>query len=524
MKNYFYYFLFPLVIFAQQEVSITTPKGEIKGLWTNQEHQIAVFKGIPYAQSTAGQQRWKPPITVPEWEGILEATTFGPSCPQINASSYWKKSNVLMSEDCLRLNIWTNALNQVEKKPVMVWIHGGGLNTGNGHVWTYNGAQFAAQDIVLVTINYRLGALGFLAHPLLSEEADTKTSGNYGFLDQLLALKWVQENIQSFGGDPNNVTVFGESAGATSVSVLAASPLSKGLFHKAIIQSPWMFGYINNIAEPNVIYLKKDKMGYSSAESYGFEWTQKHLPKNVKDSLSYLRNVSVDSILFKDTYYKTKVTIDNWLLNGHPESEFLKGNQRSIPMLLGSNSDEGTFFWYTINFTSLEDFTSILTPFFTKQAQSIATHYFKSYSGGIPNKGASYITDSWFVEPTIQMLKGHSKYQPNTYQYQFSYSNPKRPEFGASHAAEIKYVFGNLSADALEEEKELSQQMIHYWTQFAKTGNPNKDGLPFWPKFDLEKQIYLDFNTDLSAKKALKSPLIWPMEKAKKAIYKAASF
>lgn len=523
MKKYLLYFLFPFALYAQQKVRVETNKGMLEGSWVSQDDKIAVFKGIPYAKSTAGQQRWKAPVAASEWEGILDATTFGPSCPQANASNFWKKSNAIMNEDCLRLNVWTNALNQTEKKPVMVWIHGGGLNTGNGHVWTYDGTQFATQDVVLVSINYRLGALGFLAHPLLSEESENKVSGNYGFLDQLLALKWVQENIESFGGDPNNVTVFGESAGATAISVLAASPLSKELFHKAIIQSPWMFGYINSIAEPNTVYLKKDTMGHDSAENYGSEWTQKHLPKQVNDPLNYLRNLPVDSLLGKDTYYKTKVTIDDWLLKGHPESEFLDGKEMAIPMLLGSNKDEGTYFWYSVTFTSAEEFTSILTPFFKESAKSITDHYLNTFSGGFPDIGAYYITDSWFVEPTVQMVKGHSKNQHNTYQYQFSYTNPKYPEYGASHAAEIRYVFGNVGEDPPEEQKKLSQQMIQYWSQFAKTGNPNKEGLPFWPKFDLDEQQYLDFNTDLNVKKGLKQPSIAPMERVKKIIYKKAS-
>ena len=525
MKYLFpFYFLFLTTVPAQQTVRVSIEKGTMEGLWTDKEQTIATFKGIPYAKSTAGIQRWKAPLTVSEWKGVLDATAFGPSCPQKNTSAYWKKSNKLMNEDCLRLNIWTAGLNQTEKKPVMVWIHGGGLNTGNSHVATYDGEKFAEQGVVLVSINYRLGVLGFLAHPQLSEESPNKVSGNYGFLDQLLALQWVQDNIAAFGGDPNNVTLFGESAGGTAVSVLAASPLSKGLFHKAIIQSPWMFGYINSIAEPNTIYLKKDKMGYASAENYGLEWTQKHLPNEVKHPIDDLRKIPVKQFLEKDIYYKTKVTIDDWLLSAHPETVFLKGRQMNIPMIIGSNSDEGTFFWYSITFSSAEEFTSILTPFFQESAKPIVAHYLNSFSGGFPNKGANYISDSWFIEPTIQMLKRHSKSHLNTYQYQFSYINPKLPEYGATHAAEIRYVFGNVGDNAPAEQKELSHNMIQYWAQFAKTGNPNKEGLLHWPKFDLNKQQYLDFNTDIKVKKSLKSPLIQPMEKVKKDLYKKASF
>ena len=516
-------FICSFILNGQDKIQVSTTKGIIEGHWTAREKTVAVFKGIPYAKSTVGLQRWKPPVQVSDWDGVFDASVFGPSCPQKNASQFWKESNALMNEDCLRLNIWTNNLNSNEKKPVMVYIHGGGLNTGNSHVYTQNGTAFAKQDVVLVTINYRLGVLGYLAHPLLSKESANAISGNYGFLDQLMALQWIQDHIAQFGGDPDNVTLFGESAGGTSVAVLAASPLSEGLIHKAIIQSPWMYGYITSMGEPNVVYLNKDGMGYPSSENYGVEWINKQGFKNPKKAFEMLRMVSFDSILIQDDYYKTKVTIDGYVLDSHPELIFMEGKQNDIPMIIGSNKDEGTFFHYVPGFEDLSGFINELKPFFNEDAEAIATHYFETLSSTVKDIGIAFIGDSWFIEPANQLAYGNAKNNNPTYQYQFSFVSPGYEWLGATHAAEIIYVFGNLNTKATQDQLAVSNKMIQYWVQFAKTGNPNNKGLPLWPEYNIETQSFLDINVETKTSQRLKGSFLNALKKAKVKSYHKAS-
>ena len=225
--------------------------GEIRGTSADDQTHVRAFRGIPYAASTAGLNRWKPPQPVSPWEGIRDCTKFGPACPQApypKGTPYYREPEP-QSEDCLSLNIWTAAADATERRPVMVWIHGGALTRGSGAIDIYDGTSLAQKGVVVVTINYRLGPLGFFAHPELSAESKEHASGNYGFLDQIAALQWVRENIEAFGGDPHCVTIFGESAGALSVCVLAVSPLAKDLFHRAISESGSAFRAIPERAD-----------------------------------------------------------------------------------------------------------------------------------------------------------------------------------------------------------------------------------------------------------------------------------
>ena len=244
--------------------------GLVAGDVVEEGAQMLVFRGIPYAAPPVGEQRWKPPTPVDAWEGVRDAKQFSAACPQGPGLARLTGEGLpTLSEDCLYLNVWTGAAGTDAKQPVMVWIHGGGLSLGWGHQRTYDGTDLAARGVVLVSINYRLGALGFLAHPLLSAEGGV--SGNYGLLDQVAALQWVQRNIAAFGGDPGNVTIFGESAGGTSVQALLASPHAKGLFHRAIAQSPWL-------NDTNYATLKGASSTAPGAEERGRQWAQAQLP------------------------------------------------------------------------------------------------------------------------------------------------------------------------------------------------------------------------------------------------------
>ncbi|HEU4388948.1 MAG TPA: carboxylesterase family protein, partial [Blastocatellia bacterium] len=268
---------------------------------------VRSYKGIPFAAPPVGDLRWKPPQPVVGWEGVRECTVFGPECPQAPypAGSMYYTPPQKQSEDCLYLNVWT-AANAGEKRPVMVWIHGGALTRGSGAHRTYDGTSFAKKGVVLVTVNYRLGPLGYLAHPDLSAESPNHSSGNYGVLDQIAALKWVKKNIAAFGGDPNRVTIFGESAGSWSVNVLVATPLSKGLFHRAIGESGGQFG-------PGM-RLKEDRNNLPSAEKVGTAFAK----AAGADSIKALRALPADKIVDvfnNDTEgkkFRTQPNVDGW--------------------------------------------------------------------------------------------------------------------------------------------------------------------------------------------------------------------
>ncbi|MCZ6616550.1 MAG: carboxylesterase family protein, partial [Gammaproteobacteria bacterium] len=233
--------VFGMATFSVNAAPIKLDSGLIEGEPVTANDSVRVYRGIPFAAPPVGNLRWKSPRPVEKWDGVRSATEFSAACPQGSALAQLMGEQMpALSEDCLYLNVWTAADDESTNLPVMVWIHGGGLSLGWGHQKGYDGTHFAERDVVLVSVNYRLGPLGYLAHPALSKESERGVSGNYGFLDQLEALKWVQRNIGKFGGNPNNVTIFGESAGGTSVNALCASPLSAGLFHRAIAQSPWI--------------------------------------------------------------------------------------------------------------------------------------------------------------------------------------------------------------------------------------------------------------------------------------------
>src|SRR4030095_9660201 len=291
---------------------------------------VRSYKGIPFAAPPVGELRWKAPQPVAAWEGVRECNDFGPDCPQApypQSSLYYSQPRK-QSEDCLYLNVWT-AAKPGEKRPVMVWIHGGALTRGSGATRTYDGTNFAKQGVVLVTINYRLGPLGYLAHPELTSESAQHSSGNYGVLDQIAALKWVQRNIAAFGGDAKNVTIFGESAGSWSVNALVATPLAKGLFHRAIGESGGTFNRMTPLADA-------EKTGAAFFKAAG------------ADSLKAMRAVPAEKIiaLFNDDpegrKFRTQPNVDHWVLPNEIRNIFAGGQQNDVPVIVGSNANEMT--------------------------------------------------------------------------------------------------------------------------------------------------------------------------------------
>src|SRR5215216_1756975 len=298
---------------------------------------VRSYKGIPFAAPPVGDLRWKPPQPVVAWDNVRECTEFGPQCPQAPypQGSLFYSPPQKQSEDCLYLNVWT-AAKQGDKRPVMVWIHGGALTRGSGSTRTYDGTAFAKKGVVLVTINYRLGPLGYLAHPELTAESPNQSSGNYGVLDQIAALKWVQKNIAAFGGDPNRVTIFGESAGSWSVNTLVASPLAKALFHRAIGESGGSFGPMT--------YLKEDRDKLPSAEKVGAAFAK----AAGADSIKALRALPAGKIIEvfnndpEGKKFRTQPNVDGWALPDEIRNIFAKGKQNDVPVIVGSNANEMT--------------------------------------------------------------------------------------------------------------------------------------------------------------------------------------
>ena len=303
---------------------VHTDNGLLSGVPGNSA-EVRVFKGIPYAAPPLGELRWKAPKHAASWEGVRKADRFSAVCEQqpYPATSIYASAPQPASEDCLYLNVWTAAQSDKAKRPVMVWIHGGALTRGSGSTPTYDGESLAKKGVVLVTLNYRLDVFGFLAHPELTKESDRNASGNYGFLDQIAALEWVQKNIAAFGGDPRRVTIFGESAGSWSVNCLVATPLAKGLFQRAIGESGGNFGIMKKLAEV-------EETGTKFASSVG------------ADSLRVLREKPADKLLKAASGFSFPANVDGWMLPQDVYSIFAADKQNDVPVIVGSNADEGT--------------------------------------------------------------------------------------------------------------------------------------------------------------------------------------
>lgn len=510
-------FLVPTICFGVRGKPVQTKEGILSGFVLDQETGLEVFRGVRYAEPPVKNLRWRAPLPVKEWQGLKMCQLFSPIAPQNVGNGVSEHQ----SEDCLFLNIWTTKTNQPEAKlPVMVWIPGGGLNRGWGHKAFYDGSSFAEREVVLVSINYRLGALGFLAHPGLSAETGYGVSGNYGILDQIEALRWVQRNIKAFGGDPDNVTIFGESAGGTSVSVLCSSPLASGLFHKAIIQSPWMFGYIDNMAESNFANLKQPVAKLPSAEELGVEWASKHTTDTGPEGIAILRALPFSEVVKTVGYYRTRPTIDGWLLPDHPEHIFSKGEQADIPVIIGTTKDEGNYFSGFVNFETRSAFAKKLQGFYGSRASDVLALYPAETKQELKAAGSEFVTDAWFVQPARKLLDGMAPLSSPVYQYQFSRGYPNNPKLGAPHAIELRYVFNTIKEpESNPDSQRLSDQVTDYWAQFSKTGNPNLKGLPNWPEYTAKEKIYLDLDVEITTGADLKKEASDVLDKATVGIY-----
>lgn len=477
---------------------VQTQLGPVAGT-ASRDDPIEAFKGIPYAAPPVGDLRWRPPQPATKWSDVRKCDAFA-------ARSLQKNDRPNQSEDCLYLNVWTTRERAKEKRPVMVWIHGGGFTQGSGSKPGYDGTQLAKRGVVAVTINYRLGALGFMTHPALSAESPHGSSGNYAILDQIAALEWVRDNIANFGGDPDNVTIFGESAGGTSVYLLTATPLSKGLFHRAILQSPWL--------DPVIFRnLKDENENGPPAEFDGEEQARKLLGSNAgngdagngdtnrDDVLAKLRAIPASDVLDK-VKQRWPVATDGWVFPKPPHQIYADGEQHDIPVIVGTNRDEGTMFAPRKAFGgTLETYKEAMVERFGEHGDKVAEFYAPKSEDDLWKVAVQQITDVWFVQPSREFARAMNGQGTDVWMYHFT--KPAWGWMGAAHAAEIGYVFGNLE-EPKPDDAELSGAFMDYWVQFARTGNPNTDGNTAWPKYTTAEDRYLVMDRKIKSESGLR--------------------
>lgn len=494
IKNYVFLLGFLLLLGA---CSVNEPgvgdivqleSGKVSGVQDTLSGVIS-FKGIPFAAPPVGELRWKAPQPVEPWEGIRECSSFGPSPMQASPAPFmfWSEEFLIpaepISEDCLYLNVWTHAEAPSDKLPVLVYIYGGGFRSGGSACAIYDGQAMAEKGVIFVSINYRVGVFGFLAHPGLSAEAPNRTSGNYALLDMIAALEWVQKNIAAFGGDPERVTIAGQSAGAFGVNYLTVSPLASGLFHRAIAQSG--AGFLSSPFRP--------RMDLKGAEKNGLEFGERlNAPTLVE-----LRALPADSIQQVQGGLSGPIP-DGYVLPENIMDAYLNNHQNDVPVMIGWNKDDRVM------------------PFASPAAQfreqirdrfgELADDFFAVY----PADTEEAATQSQFEMSRdetfgIQMYTWakvqHEIGGSEVYMYNFNRDLPaysEETQFGAFHSGEIVYAYNNLhTLDRPWEmvDQQIAGQMSDYWTNFVKTGDPNGPGLPRWDPYDIQNQHVLILDT-----------------------------
>jgi para-nitrobenzyl esterase len=486
-----------LALGSQSVAAISDPvrveQGQLAGA-DGRSPDVRVYRGVPFAAPPVGALRWKPPEPAPYWQGVRQATQIGNACPQppFPANGLYGTSPPPISEDCLNLNIWTPAKSADDRLPVMVWIHGGGFEHGSGGAIGYDGENLARKGVVVVTINYRLGILGFLALPELEAESPDHAAGNYALMDQIAALRWVQRNITAFGGDPVRVTIFGESAGSVSVNILMASPLAQGLFSRAIGESGGSFGPMPSLADA-------EKGGRQFASKCGA----------TEDVLKSLRAKSVDDLLRATTEDDVQIIVDGWVLPQSVYTIFAEGKQNDVPIIVGNNASEGTIFPPPTGSLSAQEFADQAH----RRYGAFAKQFLEAYPAGSSDQEAiaayfESIRDGqfgWEMRFWARMATetGHRR----AYRYYFSRVPPGSGErLGAFHGSELAYVFENFPYRISYQgaDKQLGEFISGYWANFARTGDPNATpdpkgaNVPTWPIYSPTKDNVLELGDQVS--------------------------
>ncbi len=466
---------------------VATQSGSVRG---RAEGDILAFKGIPYAAPPVGEMRWRPPAAPAPWTGVRNAAQFGPACiqPTPGAPNVYSQDIGASSEDCLTLNVWAPA--SADKAPVIVWIHGGALVTGSSKERLYDGVRLASEGVVVVSINYRLGVLGFLAHPDLSAESPAAISGNYGLMDQIQALRWVQQNIAAFGGDPANVTIAGESAGALSVMYLMASPYARGLFSKAIAQSGYM------ISTPE---LKQARYGLPSAEDAGATLARRlQLP-----SLRAMRAMDAQGLTDAAAMngFMTFGAVDGQILPGQLVDVFSQGKQAPVPILAGFNSGEIRSLRMLAPPVpgSTADYERVIRERYGDMAEAFLALYPSSDMGESILAASRDALYGWTSERLVRSQTALG--QPSfLYLFDHGYTAMDSAGLHGFHASELPYMFGNLDRTPprwpripnAPGEAALSEAMVDYWVNFARSGQPTAADAPVWAAYG-EAEVYMAF-------------------------------
>jgi para-nitrobenzyl esterase len=473
----------------EQKPVVRVAEGILEGF---REDGVIKFYGVPYAAPPVGELRWRPPQPLKPWKGIRKADRFGPIAYQLRAPGPLDNERMaVQSEDCLYLNIWTRSVSGAEKLPVMVWIHGGGFMVGSGSKGEYDGTALARKGVVLVTFNYRLGPLGNMANPGLELESGCGLSGNYGLQDQIAALLWVQNNAAGFGGDRDNINIFGESSGAMSVAVLCSSPKARGLFNKGICQSGGLLAPPREVPYQEALY---DGIEFQKAlGASGIEEMRGVPPVKLTEVAKEFaaRDEQPKKLRFAPALDEVFVKDQSITLQ----------EKATLPLIIGSNKDEANFFRPMMPPITLGNYQSFVKRSFGEKALRVLAA-FPASSDEEALRNALYLhTCNLFTVPVYNLARALSYWDSAVYVYRFNRSSPKNVAIGigASHGAEIPYVFGNVNAEGYAEvDKKISETMMKHWVQFCKTGNPNMAGLPYWPKFSTGLNQYLAFDDDTS--------------------------
>lgn len=465
--------------FAADQVQ--TANGVVEGRGV-QRSGVRIFRGIPFAQPPTGDLRWREPQPVQNWKGIRQAVEFGPRCMQAPIFDDMRFRSNGMGEDCLYLNVWTPAKSNRERLPVLVYFYGGGFVSGDSSEPRYDGESMAGKGIVVVTVNYRLGAFGFIAHPELTRESPHKASGNYGLLDQNAALRWVQQNIASFGGDPKRVTIGGESAGSVSVSAQMASPLSKKLIAGAIGESGAITGTLSAIP-----LAKGEEQGSKFAASLGAQ------------SIAALRAMTAEQILEAASkggwasVGRFSLTIDGYFLPVDPSTIYATGKQASVPLLAGWNSEE--LGWQALlgrDEPTPENYKKAVEKLYPARAGEVLKHYPGTTREEVIRSATDLASDRFIAYSTWNWIEIHGK-TSGARVYRYLYARPRPaaraggplPARGAVHSAEIEYALGNLAVNDVyswtDDDYRVSATMQDYFANFIKKADPNGAGLPEWP-------------------------------------------
>jgi para-nitrobenzyl esterase len=487
-----------------------TESGALEGSPVGSSPNAAVFLGIPFAAPPTGDRRWRPPQPTQHWSDVRPVKQFAPSCPQL-PSTWWPemagRDRLETSEDCLYLNVWTPNLNRARKIPVMVWIHGGGNVEGSSQIPPLAPA-LARKGVVVVSAQYRLGVLGFLAHPALSAESPQHTSGNYGLLDQIAALDWVRRNIAAFGGDADQVTIFGESSGAEDVCHLLASPLAKGLFQRAILESGVCMDSLYSDFRQEQNYYRNhgpgERLGSRMATAFGITETP--------SALASLRALPVERLLqwAHQADADFGVVVDGWSVPLQPVLTFARGKQARVPVLVGSNAQETAVFGKASPLATQDSRPKTMAQYrawlkneFREFAADVEQVYPAQADQGVPHVFIRMQTDYDFGFGAHRLAQAAASQSQPAYLYYFTYiGRGAFAALGAFHSEELMFL-GNTywkSWTSNSADNHLAEIISDYWTQFAKTGNPNQANHPDWPAYAAENDRCLELGQQVKAR------------------------